>query len=146
MKREKTVSLIAVVAIVIIMSAVGVFLLFVSPPPLEIEVNPSPPLRVSQGETFSIDITIRIHPGVLALARHVRGELNLPEDFLEESQQARTRQLIFGSIWPGDASHYGLTIIVSDSIAFGIYHATFTIWGENLPITAIDIEITVVAS
>lgn len=133
-----------VVAIVILVGAVGVLLGYQAPPTLEIELNPLPPLTVKSGDNFSIDISVRNNPGFKATARHVRGELELPEGFIEESKQNRTRQLIFGTIIPGDASHYGLTIIVSNSIVLGEYHAILTIWGENLPRQAIDIRISVI--
>ena len=133
-----------VVAIAILAGAVGVLLVYQSPPTLEIELNPLPPLTVKSGEYFSIDISVRNTPGFKVTARHVLGELELPEGFIEESKQNKTRQLIFGTIMPGDASHYGLTIIVSNSIVLGEYHATLTIWGENLPRHAIDIKITVI--
>ncbi len=52
---------------------------------------------------------------------------------------------MFGSISPGDASHYGLTIIVLDTVEVGEYHAKLTVWGANIPAIESDIEITVLA-
>lgn len=142
--RLQSIALIAIVAIGVAMT-VGALFLYQPPPALKIELNPSSPLKVKQGGRFSLDISVRNDPGFRAEAKNVRGELELPGGFIEESLQTSTRQLIFGGISPGDASHYGLTIIVLNTVEVGEYHAKLTVWGANIPTTVIDIEITVLS-
>lgn len=141
--KRRSIALIAIV-VVAIATTVGVLSSFLPvSPTIKVEVNPPPPLKVKQGGNFSLGISVRNEPGFKAEAKHVRGELELPEGFIEESLRTRVRQLIFGTISPGDASHYGLTIVVSKTVEVGEYHAKLTIWGANIPRKAIDIEIIV---
>ena len=143
--RRQSVALIAVVVIVLV-TVVGVLFLQQSQPTLEIELFPHPPLRVNRGGNFSLGISVRNSPGFKAEAKYVRGELELPEGFIEESLRTRTRQLIFGTISPSDASHYSLTMIVLNTVEVGEYHAKLAIWGANILEKVIDIEITVLSS
>jgi uncharacterized membrane protein len=141
--RRRTIVLIAV-TIILVATATGIFLLVQSSPALKIELNPLPPLTVKKGGNFSIEISVRNGGGFFkAEAEDIKGELQLPEGFIEESLQTKTRQLIFGAISPGDASHYGLTIIALNSIEEGEYHARLTVWGANVPEEASDIKIMI---
>ena len=144
--RRKSIALIAIVAIAVVATTMGAISLLQSPPELSIELNPSPPINVKQGGEFSIDISVRNKAGLfITEAINVRGELELPEGFIEKALQTSTRQLIFGGINAGDASHYGLTIIALNTVEMGEYHAELTVWGANIPTETIDIEITVLA-
>ena len=141
--RRRSIALIATIVIVVA-TATAVLFLFQSPPTLEIELNSPLPLRVKQEGNVSLEISVRNGPGFFkAQAKHIQGELELPEGFIEESLQTRTRQLIFGTISPEDASHYGLTIIGLSTVEVGEYHAKLTVWGANMPRRVNDIEITV---
>jgi hypothetical protein len=138
--------LIAIVAFAVV-SIIVVISLLKSSPQLSIELNPSPPITVNQGGEFSIDISVRNKAGLfIAEANNISGELALPEGFIEKALQTSTRQLIFGGISAGDASHYGLAIIVSSIVEMGEYHAELTIKGANIPTETLDIEITVLTS
>lgn len=138
--------MIATIAILAV-AAIGVIFSIQSPPALAAEVTPVPPIRVKQGENFSLGISVRNGAGFFKPeAEHIQGELKLPEGFIEESLQTGTRQLLFGSISPGDASHYGLTIIVLDTVEVGEYHAKLAVWGANTPTRENEIEIIVLAS
>lgn len=75
--------------------------------------------------------------------KDIQGKLELPEGFIEESLQTKTCQLMFGTISPGDASHYGLTIIALNSVEIGEHHAKLTVWGANIPEQTSDIKILV---
>ncbi|MFW9856803.1 MAG: hypothetical protein ACFFFG_17270 [Candidatus Thorarchaeota archaeon] len=134
------------IAIILAGGFFGVLYWLQSPTNLQIELNPSSPVSVQSGSSFALEISVRITSGFKPPARHVRGELELPEGFIEDSLQTRTRQLTFGTIWPGDASHYGLTIIVSDTVTLGECQANLTIWGENIPKEVILIQICVNSS
>jgi hypothetical protein len=141
--KRRLIALIAVLA-VLVATVIGIFLLLESSPTLEVELNPLPPLTVKRGGNFSLDISVRNGVGFLKPAlQDIRGELQLPTDFIEESLQTNVRQLIFGTISAGDASHYGLTIIASNHVAVGEYSAKFRVWGANVPERSIDIEVIV---
>jgi hypothetical protein len=141
--RRRLIVLIVIFA-VLLPIAIGILLFFGSSPTLEIELNPVPPLTVTIGENFSVGISVRNVAGFLKPKLiNVRGELQLPEGFIDESLQTNTRQLVFGTISPGDASHYGLTIVSSSAVDVGKYFATLTVWGANVPQRALDIEIIV---
>ncbi len=135
-----------IVALAIVSLVIGALSLPCPAPTLEIELDPPSPLSVRRGESFSLEISVRNDPGLRARAEHVRGELVLPEGFIEESLQTWTRQLIFGDISPGDASHYGLTITALDTVEEGEYHASLTVRGSNIPAEDVDLEITVLPS
>lgn len=138
--------MVAIVAVIVVAIIVVVSFLK-SSPQLSIGLNPSPPITVNQGGEFSIDISVRNKAGhFIAKAHNVRGELELPEGFMEKALQTSTRQLIFGGIEAGEASHFGLTIIVSNIVKTGEYHAELTIKGANIPTETHDIEITVLTS
>ena len=98
---------------------------------------------VVRGGNFSIEIAVRNGPGIKAGAEHVQGELTLPEGFLEDSLQTRTRQLLFGNIEAGDASYYVLTITAFDTVEVGEYNAKLVVWGANVPRTETNVEIIV---
>jgi hypothetical protein len=133
--------------VILVVAAIGVAFLRLSPPALAIELDPLPPMNAMQGGNFSLGISVRNSPGFfVSEAEHVQGELELPEGFIEESLQNRTRQLMFGDISSGDASHYGLTITVLNTVEVGEYHAQLAIWGENVPKIVSDIKIVVTAS
>ena len=141
--RRRLIALIAVPT-VLVATAIGIFLLVEPSPTLEVELNPLPPLTVKKGGSFSLDISVRNGAGLLKPAlQDVRGELQLPTNFIEESLQTNVRQLIFGTISAGDASHYGLTIIASNDVDVGEYSAKFRVWGANVPERSIDIEVIV---
>jgi hypothetical protein len=132
--------------VILVVAAIGVLFLIWSPPALAIELTPVPPISVKQGGNFSIEISVRNDAGFFkAEAEHVQGELKLPEGFIEESLQTGTRQLLFGSISTGDASHYSLTIIALGTVEVGEYHAKLAVWGANTPTRESEIEITVLA-
>jgi len=135
--------LVAVFA-VLVATAIGIFLLLQSSPTLEMELNPLPPLTVKKGGNFPLEVSVRNGRGFFKPeAQDIQGELQLPEGFIEESLQTNTRQLIFGTISPGDASHYGLTIIASNTVDAGDYSAKLTVWGANVPERTTDIKIIV---
>ncbi len=141
--KQQSIALTAIVAIAVVATTAIAISLFKSPPTLSIELNPSSPIEVKQGKEFSLGISVRNKAGLfLAEAQNVRGELELPEGFIEKTFQNSTRQLNFGGISAGDASHYGLTIIVSNTVEMGEHHAKLTIWGANIPTETIDIGIT----
>ncbi len=141
--RRRTIALIAATAI-LVATAIGTFLLLQSSPTIKIELNPLPPLTVKKGGNFSLGISVRNGGGFFkAEAEDIKGELQLPEGFIEESLQTNTRQLMFGTISPGDASHYDLTIIALNSVEEGEYHARLTVWGANVPEEASDIKIMI---
>ena len=134
---------IAVLA-VLVATVTGIFLFLQSPPALEIELNPPPPLTVKKGGNFSFEISVRNSGGFFKPEpQNIQGELQLPEGFIEESLQTNKRQLIFGTISPGDASHYNLTIIASNSVDAGEYSAKLTVWVANVPEKTSDINIIV---
>jgi hypothetical protein len=142
--RLQSIALIAVVAIAVIATTTVAVSYLKSPPILSIELNPSSPIEAKQGSEFSLGISVRNKAGLLiAEAKNVRGLLELPEGFIEKAFQTNTRQLIFGGIDAGDASHYGLTIIVSNTAEIGEHHARLTISGANIPTETIDIVFTV---
>jgi len=133
--------------VILVVVALGVAFLRLPPPALAIELDPLPPMNTMKGGSFSLGISVRNSPGFfVAEAEHVQGELELPEGFIEESLQTRTRQLIFGDISSGDASHYDLIITVLDTVEVGEYHAQLAVWGENVPRTVSNIKIVVTAS
>jgi hypothetical protein len=133
--------------VILVVVALGVASLRLSPAALAIELEPPSPMNALRGSNFSLGISVRNSPGFfVAEAEHVQGELELPEGFIEESLQTRTRQLIFGDISSGDASHYDLIITVLDTVEVGEYHAQLAVWGENVPRTVSDIKIVVTAS
>jgi len=144
--RRQSIAFIATVIIVIVATTAVALFLFKSPPILSVELNPSSPIEVKQGGEFSLGVAVRNEVGLFrAEAQNVRGKLELPDGFIEESFQTSTRQLIFGGIDAGDASHYGLTIIVLNTVEMGEYHAELTVWGANISTETIDIEITVLS-
>lgn len=99
--------LIALIAIIVIEVAVATTVLFLFQPlsTKKIKLIPSIPIRVKPEGNFSLEISVRNDPGFFkAQAKHIQGELEVPEGFIEESLQTRIRQLIFGTISPGDAS------------------------------------------
>jgi len=53
------------------------------------------------------------------------------------------RQLVFGTISAGDASHYGLSIIALNTVDVGEYSAELRVWGVDVPERTSDIEIIV---
>ena len=144
MKRQS----IAITAVVISIVAIAIvsFFFYQQQPDLTLEIGPKSPFIVTQGNRFSLDISVRNKPGFRPAAKKVRGEMRLPEGFIEESMQTRTRQLIFGSVPPGDASHYGFEILVSNSTDTGEYSVQIIIWGSNITELVRDIEVVVVAS
>jgi hypothetical protein len=134
-----------VVLAVLVATAIGTFLLLQSSPTLETELNPLPRLTVERGGNFSLEISVRNGGGFFKPEpQGIQGELQLPDGFIEESLQTNTRQLMFGTISPGDASHYGLTIITSNTVDIGEYFAKLTVWGANVPERTSNIEIIVV--
>lgn len=141
--RRRLIALIAVLT-VLVATTTGTFLFFQSPPALEIELNPLPPLTVKKGGNFSFSISARNRGGFfIPEPQHIQGELQLPDGFIEESLQTSTRQLSFGTISSGDASHYGLTIIASNTVDIGEYSAKLKVWGANVPEKTSDIKIIV---
>ena len=130
--------------VILVATAIGTFLSLQSSPTLGIELNPLPPLTVKKGGNFSLEISVRNDAGFFKPeAQAIQGELQLPEGFIEESLQTNMRQLIFGTISPGDASHYGLTIIALNTVEVGEYHAKLAVWGANIPEKTSDITILV---
>jgi hypothetical protein len=114
-----------------------------------VELNPVPPLYFQQGETLQIDVislrqlSLKLNPLFMVPARGVEGRFELPDGFFTvDSLQSQV--IPFGSIYPGDASHFGsLLITVEDNVAPGTYHAKFVYWGKNVQTQEIDIELIV---
>lgn len=145
--RLQSIALIVIVAIAVIATTAVVISLLKSPPTLSIELNPSSSIEVKQGGEVSLSISVRNKAGLfIAEAQNVRGELELPVGFIEKAFQTNTRQLNFGGIDAGDASHYGLTIIASNTVELGLHHAKLTISGANIPTETIDIGIAVLST
>lgn len=141
--RRLLVALTALI-VVVVAAAIVTFLLLESSPTLEIELTPLPPLTLKKGGNFSLGISVRNMRGFFKPElQNIQGELQLPDGFIEESLQTNTRQLIFGTISAGDASHYGLTIIALNTAEAGEYSAKLTIRGANVPEKTVDIAIIV---
>lgn len=135
--------MIAVLAI-LVATTTGIVLFLQSSPTLEVELNPLPPLTVKEGGNFSLGISVRNGGGFLKPElQDIRGELQLPEGFIEESFQTNTRQLIFGTISAGDASHYSIAIIALNTVDIGEHLAKLRVWGANVPERTIEMEIVV---
>jgi hypothetical protein len=99
---------------------------------------------VKKGGNFSLSISVRnVGEFLKPEPKAIQGELQLPNGFIEESLQTNTRQLIFGTISAGDASHYGLTIIALNTVDVGEYSAKLRVWGANVPEKTSDIKIIV---
>ncbi len=144
--RTQSIAAMAIAAIAIVAATTGIISLLKSPPVVSTELNPSS-IEVKQGGESALDVSVRNKAGFfIAEAQNVRGVLELPEGFIEKYFQASTRQLNFGGIDAGDASHYGLTVIASNTVALGLYHAKLTISGANILTETIDIEITVLSA
>ncbi len=141
MKRQ---SLVIMAAVISIFTIALISFFFYQQPVLLIEIGPMSSIYVKQGNRFSLDISVRNKPGFRSAARKVRGEVRLPEGFIEESMQTRNRELIFGSIPPGDASHYGLETLVSNDTDTGEYSVKISIWGSNIGESEHDIDIVVI--
>jgi uncharacterized membrane protein len=143
--RQRWIVLISAVIIVAIIIAGVIFFVRspVNPATLELALNPSPPLNINQGEKITLQISLRNSPGFRAVAEGVKGELLLPDGFIEESFQTQTRQLVFGRIDPGESGNFGLTIVASDTIEAGVYQAKLSFWGTNVPKQEVNLEIYV---
>jgi predicted transcriptional regulator len=138
----RRIALLTILSVVII----GIAVLYIyrfSKPSIVVEIYPTPPIMVVVGGEFTLGISIRNNPGLHAEAKSVFGVIKLPEGFLDEYFHSRERRLIFGDISPGDASHYGLNIVVQESVSPGEHHISLVIWGDNVPRESIDIEVMV---
>jgi len=135
--------ILSIIVIVIIIGISGIYMYKFTKASVEVEIYPTPPIEVTAGESFTLEISVRNNPGLHAEAKNVFGELLLPDGFLEEYFNSRERGLIFGDISPGDACHYGLNIKVSSFLKPGEYHAKLIIQGDNIPKETIDITIIV---
>ena len=113
-----------------------------APATLQVELNPSS-LNIQQGEITELNISLRNSAGFRPTAKEVYGQLELPDGFIENPFHTQTRDLIFGTILRGDASHYRLEIIAENDLESGTYYAKFTFWGKNVQTHEIDIELIV---
>jgi uncharacterized membrane protein len=113
-----------------------------APATLQAELNPNS-LNIKQGETTELNISLRNNAGFRPTAREVYGQLELPEGFIENSLHTQSRDLTFGLIPSGDASHYSLNILAENDLESGTYYAKFTFWGKNVQTHEMDIEIVV---
>ena len=120
-----------VVAVVIILFVVFFSYVTFAPATLQAELNPIS-LNIQQGEIKELNISLRNSAGFRPNAKEVYGQLELPDGFIDVSLHTQTRDLIFGTILRGDASHYRLGILAENSLESGTYYAKFTFWGKNV--------------